>query len=111
MRAACAAACEERAPSKENDYYRAADDHWRAAASTVSRIDAVAIVNATEPPPPRSAQEAFEVAASTQYFNCQKKDDGTYVHPITGRAWALWQMALQFKMESDMQVAPEKGTP
>lgn len=100
MRAACAAACESRAPAKEADSYRPSNDHWRIAADIVRRVDAVALVNASEPIPAQSMQEAFEAVAKAQFFNCQKRDSGEYFHPITGRAWAIWQAAIKFKEDS-----------
>ncbi len=100
MRAACAAACEERAPAKEAEGYRASNDHWRAAANVVRQVDPVALVNKSEAAPTQSAQQAFEAVAKSQFFNCQKRDNGEYFHPITGRAWAIWQAAIKFKEDS-----------
>lgn len=110
MRAACAAACAGNAPAKEADGYRSGDDTWRAAASVCGKVDPLEVVAALDGKPEETPgeREAFELAAKSTFFSVEKRDNGDYFHPITDRAYKVWQMAMQFKAGAPMtDVAPQ----
>lgn len=108
MRDACVAKLMESAPSKENDGYRASNDPVRGLAASVAALDPMEVLVALEgrPAVPETEHTAFEQAAALQFFNTQRRDNGEYFHPITVRAWKLWQMANNFKEDSTMQEDP-----
>jgi hypothetical protein len=66
-------------------------------ARQIGRLDADAIVrhllDQTAGP---DEQAAFEAAATTAWFNVQRRDNGEYFHPITVRAFAIWNAAVRW---------------
>lgn len=109
MRDACVAKLMESAPSKENDGYRASNDPVRGLAASVAALDPMEVLVALEgrAAVPETEHTAFEQAAALQFFNTQRRDNGEYFHPITVRAWKLWQMANNFKEDRTMNTMKE----
>jgi len=98
MRAACAAEIERYAPPVQAEGYQREKDSLRLMADRIRRIDPVdTLPTEMQLAEKLSDKEAFEKAAKIENFPIAKKDDGSYFHPITIRAWKLWQMAMQHK--------------
>lgn len=98
MRSACAAEIERYAPPVQAEGYKREKDSLRLMADRIRHIDPIDVLPSEMRLATKlSDKEAFEVAAKAENFPIAKKDDGSYFHPITIRAWKLWQMAMQHK--------------
>lgn len=80
---------------------RQGDDHRRAdiltaAINTLRTIDVEAVLADLRTRPSLDETEAFEAAAKLAAFNVVRLDDGSYLHPITKRAHAVWKAAVRW---------------
>lgn len=80
---------------------RQGDDHRRAdiltaAINTLRMLDVEAVLADLRTRPALEETEAFEAAAKLASFNVVRLDDGSYLHPITKRAHAIWKAAVRW---------------
>lgn len=81
----------------------------QAAMSILRRLDLEKVLGDLLAAPLPEEVDAFERAANLNAFNTTRKNGGTYLHPITQRAHAIWKAGVRWQQLQHMNTqAPQR---